>query len=78
MKGDDMKRADPMILDSSPTDDDGDITWMCEHGYHGARERRLVAVDGWKKMFDGICAGTIYDATTGSERHCQCECHSND
>lgn len=78
MKGDDMtKISEAMVLDSSPTDEDGDITWMCKHGYHGTSERRLVATDGWEKMFDGSCAGTIYDAATGSERHCQCECHSN-
>lgn len=76
MKGDAMKRADPMILNSEPCVGDVSITWMCVHGYHGNTERRSVSGVGWENMYEGFCAGTIYGAVTGNESPCTCDCHN--
>lgn len=54
---------------------DRQITWMCEQGNHGTPERRYMT-DGFRGMYSGKCAGTVFAIASGSkELECSCSCH---
>lgn len=55
-----------------------DITILCKNGNHGSPERRTVAKEGWENMYQGTCAGTLFNISTAEELPCACPCHTAD
>lgn len=51
-------------------------TWECQHGHHGSAERRTLADNGWRSMWTGACAGTVYSVMHARETDCGCSCHA--